>query len=113
VLEQIQRIYSRSAHKDNLRIWGKLFVSKTGRTVGGWLIDSWSEGGAPYWPPKSYWLDKKEDKLYQVQMNLGLAGASMNMGGEATDIEPDRAKFIRATLDQWELEWLVEEGKKL
>jgi hypothetical protein len=32
--------------KDNLRIWGKLYIDKLNRTPGGWLVDSWSEHGS-------------------------------------------------------------------
>jgi len=82
----------------------------TGRTVGGWLVNSWSVFGAPYWTPKLHWLDKKENKLCHVGLN---AQSSMDLDGEDTSIDPERAKFIRATVDKWEQEWLAEEGKKL
>ncbi len=111
--DQVERILSRLTQKDNLRMWGKLYVSKTGQTVGGWLVDSWSENGAPYWQPKMHWLDKKENKLCHVQLNVDFGHSSMNIHGEDADIEPERAKFIRATVGQWEQEWLEAEAKKL
>ncbi len=113
-VDQLERIDSRlTRREDNLRMWGQLYVSRTGRTVGGWLVDSWSEHGAPYWRPKMHWFDKKENKLYHVYMNVDWGRSSLNLHGEATDIEPERAKFIRETLSKWEEEWLAEEAKKL
>ena len=109
---QIERILSRLTHKDNLRMWGQLYVSRTGRTVSGWLVDSWSENGAPYWHPKMHWFDKKEDKLCHVELNVDLGRSAMNIHGEDADINQERAKFIRATLEQWEQEWLDDESKK-
>lgn len=108
--DQIEKIHNRLTREGNLLMWGHLYVSKTSRTVGGWLVDSWSENGAPYWTPKMHWFDKKENKLFHVQPNLL---SSTTMRGEDTDIEPERAKFIRATVNKWEQEWLAEEGKKL
>jgi len=37
----------------------------------------------------------------------------MNLAGEDTEIEPERSKFIRETVEQWETEWLQEEANKL
>ena len=108
-VDRLQNIRSFAGHDDNLRMWGKLHVSQTGRTVGGWLVDSWSEHGAPYWQPKVHWFDKGENKFYHVYMDFDRH--SMNLHGEDTDIEPDRAKFIRKMLEKWELEWLQEQAK--
>jgi hypothetical protein len=111
--EQVEKILSRITHKDNLRMWGQLYVSKTGRTVGGWLVDSWSEHGAPYWTPKMHWFAKQEGKLYHVQLNVDYGHSSMNIYGEDVDIASERSKFIRETLEKWELEWLEDESKGL
>jgi hypothetical protein len=107
--DRVQKIHSRVSHEGNLVMWGQLYLSNTGLTAGGWLVNSWSGIGAPFWTPKLHWLDKKENKLCHV----GLEQSSMNLGGEDTDIDPERAKFIRATVGKWEQEWLAEEGKKL
>jgi hypothetical protein len=96
-------------HDGNLRMWGQLHVSQTGRTVGGWLVDSWSELGAPYWNPKLHWFDKFENKFYHV--NKDFDRHSMNLHGEDRDIDPKRAGFIRKMVDKWELEWLQDEAK--
>lgn len=111
--DQLERIRSFTGHDDNLRMWGQLYISQTGRTVGGWLLDSWSEHGEPYWLPKLHWFDKGDNKLYHVYMDMGFGRSSMNLHGEDTDIDPRRAKFIRKMLEKWELEWLQDEGKKL
>jgi hypothetical protein len=37
---QIEQVFSRMMHKENLRMWGKLYVGKWGQTAGGWLVDS-------------------------------------------------------------------------
>jgi hypothetical protein len=112
--DQIERVHSRLSNRDkNLRMWGQLYVSQTGRTVGGWLVDSWSEGGAPYWQPEMHWLDKKDGKAYRVQLNINMGRSAMNLYGEDKEIDPGRAKFIRATVAQWEQEWLEDEGKKM
>jgi hypothetical protein len=110
--DQVERVESRLTHKDNnLRMWGQLYVSKTGRTVGGWLVDSWSENGAPYWQPRMHWFDKKENKLKRVQLDMGFGHSAMNVYGNDADIEPEREKFIRETVAQWETEWLQKQAK--
>src|SRR5882762_4530921 len=108
--DQVERILSRLTQKDNLRMWGKLYISQTGRTVGGWLVDSWSENGAPYWQAKLHWFDKKENKFYNVYMDLDRH--SMNLYGEDKEVEPERVKFMRKMLDKWEAQWLQDEAKK-
>jgi hypothetical protein len=96
-------------YEDNLRMWGKLYVSRTGRTVGGWLLDSWSEHGAPYWQPKLHWFDKGDEKFCHVYLDFGRG--SMHLHGEDTEVDPKRAKFIRKMLEKWELEWMQDEAK--
>jgi hypothetical protein len=108
--DQVEMVHSRMTSKGNLRMWGQLYVSRTGRTVGGWVVNSWSEFGAPYWRPKMHWFDRKENKLCQMHLEFGQV---MQVHPEDTDIEPERAKFIRETVDKWEREWLAEEAKKL
>jgi hypothetical protein len=111
--DQIERVDSRLTRRDNLRMWGQLYVSKTGRTVGGWLVDSWSEDGAPYWRPKMHWFDKKENKIFQVQFDVNFRQGSMHIQAEDKDIDPARDKFIRTTVEQWEREWLEAQANKL
>lgn len=107
--DQLQRVRSFAGHDGNLRMWGQLYVSRTGRTAAGWLLDSWSEHGEPYWLPKLHWLDKGDNKMYHVYLEMDVG--SMNLHGEDQDIDPKRAGFIRKMLEKWELEWLQDEGK--
>ena len=98
---QIEQVYSRMMHKENLRMWGKLYVPQWGQPGGGWLIDSWAEG-APYWRPTMSWLDRNENKLQRAYLNFD-TGAIQRV--EDRDVEPERAKFIRETVEQWEKDW--------
>jgi len=109
--ELYERVYSRVGYKDNLRIWGQLNLSKTGRTIGGWLVNSWSELGAPYWQSKLHWLDKGDKKLYRLSLKIGQGINLINTQIEDTDIESERSKFIREMVERWETEWLQEEAK--
>ena len=109
--DQIEKVYSRLRSKENLRIWGQLYISRTGQTVVGWLVDSWAENGAPYWHSKMHWFDKVENKLHCAYLNMGFRPGSINLAGEDTEIETERAKFIRETVEQWETEWLLEETR--
>jgi hypothetical protein len=106
---KFEMVRSFAGYEDNLRIWGQLYINKTGHTLGGWLLNSWSEHGAPYWTPKFHWFDKSDGKLYVVHLEFGRA---INLLGEDANIEPERAKFIRKMVEKWELEWLQDEGKK-
>lgn len=91
-------------------MWAQLYSQADG-TVAGWLLDSWSEHGAPYWLPKLHWYAKSDDKLYHVYLSMGYAGgSSMDLHGEDKDIDPKRDKFVRKMLEKWELEWMQDEG---
>lgn len=106
---RIEQVYSRVASKENLRMWGKLYLPKGELTGGGWLIDSWAEGGAPYWRPKMSWLDRKENKLQRAYLNFETGAIQY---GQDKEIEPERAKFIRETIEQWEKDWLQAQGEE-
>ena len=109
---QIQQVLGRNGSEGNLYMWGKLYVYRPALTVAGWLVDSWSINGSPYWQPEVHWLDKKEDKVWRIQMNLNLGRRAMNIHGADKEIDPARAKFIRATVERWEKEW-YDDGAKL
>jgi hypothetical protein len=111
-VDQLEQIRSFAGRDGNLCIWGKLYGSRTGRTVGGWLVDSWSEhGGPPYWQAKLHWFDKAENKLCNVYLKMGYGESSMNLHGEDTEVDPKRASFVRKMVNKWELEWLRDEAK--
>lgn len=59
-----------------------------------------------------HWFDKKENKLYHVQLDIGFGHGTMSIHGEDAEIDPERAKFIRSTIAQWEEEWLDAEAQK-
>jgi hypothetical protein len=59
---------------------------------------------------RMHWVPK-DRKFYYMRLNVDIR-STMEIGGEATDIAPHRTAFIKATLEQWEQEWLEEEGKK-
>ena len=105
---QVEQVYSRVAYKENLRMWGKLYLSRSVQLGGGWLTDSWAENGAPYWRPRMHWLDRKENKLQKAYLNVKTGAMHL---AEDSEIEPERAKFIRETVEQWEVEWLKDEAK--
>src|SRR5882762_183911 len=106
-VDRLEMARSFVGSEDNLRMWAKLYISRTGRTVGGWLLDSWSELGAPYWRPQLHWFDKGDEKFYRAYLDFD----RHSMRREDTEIEPERAKFIRKMLEKWELEWLQDEAK--
>jgi hypothetical protein len=110
--DQIEKIYNRLTRRENLCMWGHLYLSKTGQSGGGWLVDSWSEHGAPYWLPKMHWVERPENKLSHTYLNMGYGGA-IQLRSEDTGVEPDRAIFIRGMVEQWALEWLKEQENKI
>ena len=112
-ITQIEQIYSRAEFQGNLHMWGKLFVEKVKPHNRGLVSRFVSEGGAPYWQPQMHWFAKKDDKIYRVQMNIGMHGSTMNIFGEDTDIDLERAKFIRENVAKWEQDWIDSETKKL
>jgi len=93
-------------HEGSLRGWGQLYASVTGKTVGGWLVNSWSDG-EPYLRAQQHWFDKGEDKFYHAYFNFDIR--SLNLNGEDTDIEPKRVAFIRKMTEKWEDEWTKEQ----
>jgi hypothetical protein len=110
--EQIQKIWSKSTANGSMRMWGTLHVSRPGRNLVGWIVDTWTEGGAPpRLRPKMHWVPR-DGKFHHMHMNIDYR-SSIQMGEEDAEIEPTRAAFITATLGLWEEEWLEEEAKKV
>lgn len=77
----------------------KVFVNKEVGHVRGSVVESWSEDGAPHWQPQMHWLDVKDRKL----RCLVPTEAGLQLGSEDNEIEPERAKFIRTAVKDWEL----------
>ena len=115
-MEQTQTWLEPIAHfnhmKDNLRIWGKLYIDKLNRTAGGWLVDSWSEHGSPYWQVCMHWVPNNEAKAYLLQLNVGFPRSDMNVYAEDKEIEPERLAFILECVAKWKDEWMASETKK-
>ena len=107
----IVQIHSRTACEGGKQMWGQLCVDRLGRVPGGWLINSWSELDAPYWENEFHWFDKKTNKLHITKLNLAQSGGEISILEEDTEIEAERAAFIRHNIDRWELEWLENQMK--
>ena len=97
--------------KDNMRVWGRKFVNKEVRHAGswvahrGWVVESWSEGGAPHWQPKMHWVDRRDRELRDLFPTLRClfpTDAGLQLGDEDKDIEPERAEFIRTAVKEFE-----------
>jgi len=99
---RFQPIRSFVGSEDNLRITGQLYVSAT-RAIQGWLLDSWSELGAPFWQARMHWFARGENKFYRPYFDFDRR--TLTLVGEDKDIEPERANFLRKMADKWEQEW--------
>ena len=86
-------------------MWGALHTDVRGEVVG-WLVDTWTEASAePHLRPKMHWVPRIDGKFYHVQLSIDFR-SSMIVFDEDTEIEPNRAVFIKKTLALWEQEWL-------
>lgn len=98
-------VVRKSKTEKNLRMWGHLYIDVLDRKIVGWIVNSWSENGEPYWYPKLHWLDRQDDKLRFAKLEVDFAIGSTHVLGEDSKIEPARDKFIRLTVAEWEQEW--------
>jgi hypothetical protein len=110
--DQLERVYSRNATLGALSMWGSLHVSRLTGKVKGWIANSWSQGGPPFLRPRIHWASLPDYKLYQMMLNIDF-NSRIEVGPEDTEVEPERLVFVRATLRQWEKDWLEEESKKI
>jgi len=89
---------------------GSLYLNRLNGTVSGWVANTWTgPAGTPHLPPRMYWVANESGKLYDMRIRVDTLSV-MEMGGEATGVEPDRAAFIRATLAMWEQEYLEQQA---
>jgi hypothetical protein len=102
---KIEKVLSKSGRRDNLFMWGQMYVDKEGKNVGGWLVDSWSENPPPFWKPQMHYYHRGEKKFYSVNLSIGFNAADMSVHQEDTKIDPARAKFIVEQIDKWEADW--------
>jgi len=56
-----------------------------------------------------HWFDRGEEKFYSVYLDFG--AGSIQLRGEDTKVEPDRARFMRKMMEKWEMEWMQDEAK--
>jgi hypothetical protein len=90
-------------------MWGTLHVNSQNRKLLGWIVDSWTEAGIePHLRPRMLWVSREDGKLYNMKLEIDFRSVT-NVFDEATDVEPHRAAFIKATLALWEQEW-IEQG---
>src|ERR1700722_7269769 len=83
-----KRLFSRTYAKDNISMWGQLYIDLPSGKPGGWLVDSWSEFGPPHWNCRLLWYSG--GKFYQVMLNIGFGGhGDMHIAGEEAEVEPD------------------------
>jgi hypothetical protein len=99
-----EQILSRDASRDNLIMWAKIAMDKAGRSVGGWLVGSWSVGAAPHWIPRMHYYSREDRKFYVVRPNIALAKMDLIVDQEDKDLDPERAKFLMENIDTWEHE---------
>ncbi|MBZ5662696.1 MAG: hypothetical protein LAO08_20025 [Acidobacteriia bacterium] len=98
---QAVRVFSRSTVHTAISMWASLHLGETGKAID-WLVDTWTEiGVTPPLKPKLHWVSHEDGKFYDVQLNIDFR-SSLKLFGKDSEIEPNRAAFIRATLRAWE-----------
>jgi len=107
-----ERVYSRRTLLGDLAIWGTLHVRRGTREPIGWIVDSWSQGGPPFLNPKMHWVSLPDYKLHLMRLNVDF-NSTLEIFPEDENIESERLVFVRATVKQWEREWLEEEAKRV
>lgn len=97
-------VFSKNIVAPAISMSGHLFTDNAGAILG-WLVNSWTERGImPPLRPKMHWVSAKDGKLRRAFLQLDyLAVQPLN---EDAEIEPHRSAFIRATLGNWEREYL-------
>jgi len=87
-------------------MWGSLYVDEAS-ALAGWVVDSWTGYGvsaADSLLPKFHWVER-DGKFHRMELKLG----GIEIFEEERDVEPRRAVFVRATLAQWEQEYIGEQ----
>jgi hypothetical protein len=110
VATQLVKVLSRDTAHPAISMWGTLHTDQLTGAVVGWIVDTWSERGVmPPLLPKMYWVPKEDGKFYHMRLNVDNR-SSLAVFGVDTEIEPQRAAFIRATLAIWEQEYWQEKA---
>jgi hypothetical protein len=104
--EQAERILSRRTVGGSISMWGTMHVNRHNRRVVGWIVDTWTESGIePHLTPRMLWVSREDGKFHNMGLQVDVRSV-IRVFDEATNIEPHRAAFIKATLALWEQEWL-------
>ena len=108
--ERLVKVDTRRITQGQISMWGTLHLSVDGGKLAGWLCDAWTEAGSSPCEvllPRLYWLSKEDDKFHRVRLNIPVAGpGAVELGPVDLDVDPRREAFMRATLAQWEKEYL-------
>jgi hypothetical protein len=115
--ERLVKVLTRRTTSGQISMWGTLHLDPVGGKLGGWLCDSWTEAGtsaADILLPRLHWLSKEDGKFRLVHLDIPTTGiGSINLGPIDAEIEPRREVFMRATLGQWEDEYLASESVQI
>jgi hypothetical protein len=112
--ERLVKVVTRRTTVGQISMWGTLHLNLAGGNSGGWLCDSWTEAGTPaseVLRPRLLWLSKEDDQFYRAVLDIPVVGVSnIKIGPVDEPIEPRRLAFVRATLAQWEDEFLASQS---
>lgn len=112
--ERLVKVFTRRVTEGKISMWGTLHMNAQGGGLAGWLCDSWTEAGvtvADMLSPRLHWFSKEDDEFHLAKLDIPVVGAaSISIGDVDRDIEPRRKNFMRATLAQWENEYLTTQG---
>jgi hypothetical protein len=107
----LQAVHSRVAPDGPIKMHGSLHVNRSNGTVAGWVTHTWTDLAiTPSLPLAMYWVANDSGKFYDMCLRVDVLTV-MEMGNEATSVEPERAAFIRATLATWEQEYLEQQAR--
>jgi hypothetical protein len=101
---QLINVLSRSEVHPAISMSGALRTNQLTGAVVGWIVTTWNDtGGMPPLGYKTHWVPKEGGKFMLLKADFG---SSVEVFGEDTEMEPQRATFILATLTIWEQEYL-------
>jgi hypothetical protein len=102
--ENSERLLRRETSRGDLSMWGKIAVDTIGKSVGDWLVGSWSVDGVPRWIPRMHYYRREDRKIYLVRPDIAAAKMELIVDQEDKDLDPQRAKFIIENIENWERE---------
>jgi hypothetical protein len=102
--EKNEQLMGRETSRGDLRMWGKIAVDTIGKSVGDWLVGSWSIDGVPRWIPRMHYYRREDRKFYVVRPNIAAEKMELIVDQEDKGLDPQRAKFIVDNIEIWERE---------